>query len=101
MELMKQQGLSYRSLEEKTGISRSVLQRRVSKNPSHLNIKEIEKIATAFNKTPQELLSWGEDAARKHKDNTTDELQESYKSLSPIEIEKVDEFIKFLISLRK
>lgn len=58
--LMEEKSFSYRILEEKTGISRSTLQRFVTGVKKDLKIEELVKIAEALNVSSTYLIGWAE-----------------------------------------
>lgn len=55
---MEEKGLTYRALENKTGISRSTLQRYIEKEDSKVSLDSIEKIAMALHIEPSYLIGW-------------------------------------------
>lgn len=67
---MEEKGLTYRALENKTGISRSTLQRYIEKEDSKVSLDSIEKIARALHIEPLYLIG--------------------YDALSTIDMEKYD-----------
>lgn len=96
LRLMSEQGYSYESLEKATGISRSTLQRKISSAPNKLKLNEIEHIAKALGESAQDLLGW-----RQPEENMYSGLKKTIDSLTPRELEKVDEYIRFLKSIRE
>ncbi len=60
-------GLSYQILEEKTGISRSTLQRYETGKIKNLPIDKFELISKALGITPIELMGWADE--KKYKSN--------------------------------
>lgn len=55
---MEEKGMTYRALEERTGISRSTLQRYIEKEDSKVSLDSIEKIAMALHTEPSYLMGW-------------------------------------------
>lgn len=55
---MEEKGLTYRALENKTGISRSTLQRYIEKEDSKVSLDSIEKIAMALHIEPSYLIGY-------------------------------------------
>ena len=57
---MEEKGMTYRALEERTGISRSTLQRYIEKEDSKVSLDSIEKIAMALHMEPSYLMGWND-----------------------------------------
>jgi len=51
-------GLSYQGLADKTGMSKSTLQRYETGFIKNLSVKKLEILAEALNITPYELMGW-------------------------------------------
>ena len=57
---MEEKGMTYRALEERTGISRSTLQRYIEKEDSKVSLDSIEKTAMALHMEPSYLMGWND-----------------------------------------
>jgi repressor LexA len=56
--LMNEHNMTYRDLAEKTGISRSTLQRMATVEDTKIDLKYIQRLAKAFNVEPSYLCGW-------------------------------------------
>lgn len=56
--LMKEHNMTYRDVAEKTGISRSTLQRMATVEDTKIDLKYIQRLAKAFNVEPAYLCGW-------------------------------------------
>lgn len=85
--------MSYQTLSEKVGISKSTLQRYETGFIKNMPIDKLEDIAHALNVSPGYLMGWEENhitiAAHKEGENFT-----------PEELDKIEEYKKLLIAAR-
>lgn len=60
LDLMQKQGLSYADLSQKTGISKSALQRYATGSTAKIPMDRIESIASALGVSAAYLMGWTE-----------------------------------------
>lgn len=58
LDLMKKQDISYGELSKRTKLSKSTLQRYITKDDSKVPIDRLKMIANGLNTTPAYLLGW-------------------------------------------
>lgn len=93
-------GLSYREIEEKTGISHTSIYRYVHKSINKIPLSAIEKIAKATNANIKWLMGW-DDEKKEEENELSSQLAALLSSMSEEETEKAIEYIKFIQSQRK
>ena len=97
-------GYSYAELSKLTGISKSSLQRYATGQTKKISLDCVEAIASATGQDARYLMCWEdeksaptvEDGRSKEK-----EIEKMLRNLSDSELDKVSEFIAFLLSQRK
>lgn len=99
--LMQQKGITYREMEEKTGISRSTLNRWFAKGKP-IPFNKLEPIANALDIGQDELLGWKQyDIATKVNDmvNGKDDNSEKLEKLSRLAAELSSDDLDRLIDI--
>lgn len=81
LNIMKNNKITYRELSEKTDISKSALQRYVTKKVDAISIDKLKLIAKALNVTPAYLMGWEE--------NTEDSSYSNIDNIFKIEKKKI------------
>ena len=82
--LMQAQNLSYRQLQDLTGISRSTLNRYAQGKP--IPMDKLEKIASALGEKPEILMGWAERTKR-------DVVREKLEKLSEADLDRLEAII--------
>lgn len=90
----EKENISYRELENKTGISRMTLQRYVTGVTQKISIDAVEKIAIALHTTPAYIMGWEDDDIV-----NTEELTKSQQELFDAIIQLDDDKIRLAIRI--
>ena len=93
-------GLSYREIEEKTGISHTSIYRYVHKSINKIPLSAVEKIGKATNTDVKWLMGW-DDESKKEENDLGAQLITLFASMSEEEKQKTIEYIKFIQSQKK
>jgi transcriptional regulator with XRE-family HTH domain len=98
-------GYSYAELSKLTGISKSSLQRYATGETKKISLDCVEAIAAATGRDARYLMGW-EDETKKSAPtepgrSKEKEIEKMLRDLSDSELDKVAEFIAFLLSQRK
>ena len=99
-------GLTYRDIQDRTGITISTLNRYITGETNKLPIDRMEKIADALNVSAAYLMCWTDDphfsieeeAEKESSPVETDELKMLIDSLSEEKKKQLEQYAKFLLS---
>lgn len=85
--------MSYQTLSEKVGISKSTLQRYETGFIKNMPVDKLEEIANALLVSPSYLMGWEEDTSTiaAHKDG---------ENFTPEELDKIEEYKRLLLAAR-
>lgn len=86
--------MSYQTLSEKVGISKSTLQRYETGFIKNMPVDKLEEIANALNVSPSYLMGWEETPSSTiaaHKDG---------ENFTPEELDKIEEYKRLLLAAR-
>lgn len=96
-EAIKESGLSYREISEKTGISKSAISNYANMEVDKIPLTVVEKLATALMVDTLWLTGWEEEK----EPTIDDQLLSLFKSLSDDSKKKAIEFFRFLAQQEK
>lgn len=89
--------LSYQDLADRTGLSKSTLQRYETGDIENIPLSKVEQLATALETTPQYILGWDENPEKKSASAARLENSE----LTPEEDSQICDYIEYLLQKRK
>lgn len=90
--------LSYQDLSDKTGISKSTLQRYETGFIKNLGIDKLETLAKALEISPGYLMGWEIHNEREHH---TIAAHHDYEHFTTEELQDIEDFKKYVLSKRK
>ena len=90
--------LSYQDLADRTGLSKSTLQRYETGDIANIPLSKIEVLAKGLETTPQYIMGW-EPAKKSKKSASAARLENS--ELTPEEDRQIDDFINYILDKRK
>ncbi len=93
----KELKLSYQELAERTGLSKSTLQRYETGDIANIPLSKIETLAKGLETTPQYIMGWVESPS--HKSASAARLENS--ELTPDEDKQISDFIDFMLRNRR
>ena len=97
-EAFEKSGLSYVQLAERTGISKSALQRYLTGSTEKFPMDRLEKICAALDLDAAEIMGW----SRSNEDEALDsQLISMLTDLTPDEFQRVADFIAGMKAARK
>lgn len=92
----KELNLSYQELADRTGLSKSTLQRYETGDIANIPLSKIETLAKGLQTTPQYIMGWTENANQKSASAARLENNE----LTPDEDKQISDFIDFMLRKR-
>lgn len=92
----KELNLSYQELADRTGLSKSTLQRYETGDIANIPLSKIETLANGLETTPQYIMGWTENATQKSASAARLENNE----LTPDEDKQISDFIDYMLGKR-
>lgn len=87
--------MSYQTLSEKVGISKSTLQRYETGYIKNMPVDKLEEIAKALEISPSYLMGWEE-----RTESSTTAAHKDGENFTPEELNKIEEYKKLLVAAR-
>lgn len=89
-------GLSLQDLADRTGLSKSTLQRYETGYIQGLPISKVSRLASALETTPAVLMGWEQKEEPASKDELQAKIDDVFKKLPPEKQRQALEFLRFL-----